>query len=137
MDELLGPRTPHRLLRILIAVLILGGAIFLWRFTAHHLKHNRREADARLTLLDQAYQLRRKELIRRYAQKIKGAPDEVVSMRYQQEESIKLEEVQNRYFRDKEELRRGQGENWRRHWNAQIKTIEDRSAHDKSPILKR
>ena len=126
MDELLEPRVVHRLLRILIAVLILGGAIFLWRFTAHHLALHRRETDSRLILLDKAYKIRREELVRYYDGRIKQAPDEVISMRYQQEKSIKLEDAQNRYFRDKEDLRRGRGKNWRLHWESQLKTIKSR-----------
>ncbi len=123
------------MLRVLIVVLILGGAIFLWRFTAHHLALNHREADARLLLLDQAYKLYREELVQYYEGKIKGSPDEITSMRYQQERSIKLEEAQKRYFRDKEELRRGSGKNWRRRWAAQIKTIEAERDHDDSPVF--
>ena len=133
MEELLGPRAGHRLLQILIVLLVLGGAIFLWKFTAHHRELNPRESDSRLLLLDRAYQLRREELSRYYDRKIKQAPDEVISMRYQQEKNIKLEEVQNRYFRDKEDLRRGEGKNWRRHWTAQINFIETKQDHDDSP----
>ena len=123
MDELLAPRFGHRVLRVLIALLILAGAVFIWRFTAHQLEQHHRYRDERYLLLDRAYRLRRREILREYDRKIREAPDEVVSIQYQQERWLKLEEAQNRYFRDKEALRRGEGEEWRRHWADQIEAL--------------
>ena len=130
MNELMENRGGHRFLRILIIALILGGAVFIWRFSVYHLEVNHREEDARVILLDQAYQLCRQELIKYYDEKIKLAPDEIISMKYQQDRSSKLQEAQDRYFRDKRALRRDEGGNWRAHWADQIKTIETGQGYD-------
>jgi len=116
-------RLGYRVLKAVLIILVAGGVVFLWKFAARRNLPDLAPHRAQLKLLEEAYALRQERIRADFEEKISAAPNEVLSIKYQQEENQELERTQDLYFSDKETIARGEYGVLQKHWANEIKRM--------------
>ena len=119
-DEPSLGRVGHRALKAALVILLAGGAVFLWKFAARRAPPDLAPHRQLLRLLEGAYALRQERIRADYEEKISAAPNEVISVKHQQEENLELERTEDLYFSDKEAISRGDYRCLEAHWGGEI-----------------
>ena len=122
-DEPPAGRLGYRILKTALIVLVAAGAIFLWKFAARRQAPDLTPHRAYLQRLEAAYNLRQDRIRADYEEKISGAPNEVLSVKFQQEENQELAKAQDLYFSDKEAVTRGDYRALAAHWGEELKRL--------------
>jgi len=117
----------YKLLRIVLLVLILGGVGFLLKF---FLEKRAAQIEYRpyLERLEDAYQLRKRNIVEELDRKIRSAPTEVMALAYQQEKSALLTEAEEMYFSDKRAIFKREYGVLERNWGAELSSIPQGAA---------
>jgi hypothetical protein len=108
-DEAEAGRLGYRVLKTVLIVLVAGGVVFLWKFAARRNLPDLTPHRSQLRLLEEAYALRQERIRAGFEEQISAAPNEVLSVKYQQEENQERERAQDLYFSDKVAIARGDG----------------------------
>lgn len=122
-DEPDAGRLGYRILKTVLIILVAGGAVFLWKFAARRNLPDLTPHREQLRLLEKAYALRQERLRAGFEEKISAAPNEVLSVKYQQEENQERERAQDLYFSDKVAIARGEYGVLQAHWSKEIESL--------------
>ena len=120
-------QSAYKVLRIVLLVLILGGVSFLLKF---FLEKRAAQIEYRpyLEILEDAYQLRKRNIVEELDRKIRSAPTEVMALAYQQEKSALLTEAEEMYFSDKRAIFKREYGVLERNWGAELSSIPQGAA---------
>ncbi len=125
MDEHPAIGWGFKFLRAVLAVLILAAAVFIVFYVRSHIPPDMEEgAREQLELLSAAYDMRTEDLGEFFRKRIDSAPNEVLSIKYQQEKNEALENAKDLYFADRAAVVAGRREVLREHWSAELDRID-------------
>jgi hypothetical protein len=137
MEERLFIGWGYKLLKVLLFLLIVAGIIFLVKLVISRIPPDLEKHRPQLALLERAYEVRRAELVRRAEDRIKNASNEVLAIQYQQELNADLEQIERRYFADRQSIIDSDYRVLEDHWARELKTIspggEDATASPLEP----
>jgi hypothetical protein len=122
-DEPAASRLGYRVLKAVLIILVAGGVVFLWKFAARRTPPDLAPHRGQLRLLEESYALRQERIRADFEEKIRAAPNEVLSVKYQQEENQELNRAEDLYFADKEAIARGDYRCLPAHWGEEIKRM--------------
>lgn len=124
MDEHPAIGWGFRFLRAVLAVLILAAVIFIVFYVRSRIPPDLEGAREQLELLSVAYNMRTEDLDEFFRKRIDSAPNEVLSIKYQQEKNEALENAKDLYFTDRAAILEGRREVLREHWGAELDRID-------------
>jgi len=124
----------YRLIKIFLVVLVIFGAIFIGKLIHDRMPTDLEGHRPQLERLEKAYRLRQRVLREYYEEKINSAPNEVLSVEYQQDQNQKLESAKNLYFSDREAILRGEHEVLDEHWSEELKELKNSEPEDEREL---
>lgn len=122
----------YRFIKVMLFVLIVFGAIFLGKLIHDRIPPNLEDHRPQLSRLEKAYRVRQQSLRDYYEEKIDTAPNEVLSVEYQQEQNQKLENAKNLYFSDREAVLRGEYGVLMEHWLKELESLKETAQGDET-----
>ena len=122
MTEIQLIQSTYKVLRVVLLILILAAAGFIIRL---YLVNRAAQIEylPYLESLENAYQLRKRNIVEEFDRKIRSAPTEIRALAFQQERSARLEEADGMYFSDKKAITKREYGVLERNWGEELRFL--------------
>jgi len=124
MEDHLAIGWGFKLFKFLLVVLIIAAAIFIVAYIVGHSTPDQTRHRRQLVLLQAAFNRRTDALVEDYDRRIEEAPNEVLSIKYQQEKTTSIEEARMLYFADRQAILEGRHEVIEEHWSEELSELD-------------
>jgi len=101
MEEQLAIGWGYKFLKGMLILLLIAVVVFVFTFVRRSIPPDLEGHREELELLQEAYNLRVERLTDFYQNRIESAPNEVLSVKYQQEKSEALQQALEDFYRDR------------------------------------
>ncbi|HOO77567.1 MAG TPA: hypothetical protein PLI51_06730 [bacterium] len=124
MEEQLAIGWGYKFLKGMLILLLIAVVVFVFTFVRRSIPPDLEGHREELELLQEAYNLRVERLTDFYQNRIESAPNEVLSVKYQQEKSEALQQALEDFYRDRRAVVEGEEDVVKTRWETELELID-------------